>query len=126
YDDGCIRQPPTSMILWLDADDGASLQGANAKISSWSDKRGGTTATFNAPTEASRPLWMVGGLNGRSVLRFDGTDDHLVSTFPQAFNVLEDTAAYTIFVVGFAKGSAQALLSGTHNNLHGLLLQSEG
>ena len=61
--------------LWLDATQITGLSDG-ATVASWPDKSGnGYNATQE--TGANKPLYKTNVLNGKPVLRFDGTDDYL-------------------------------------------------
>lgn len=69
-------------VLWLEPSIENVVLRDNQYVSQWTDKSGlGNHAT--QVTEASQPLYVTNGLNNRSVLRFDGSDDSfaLGSTF---------------------------------------------
>jgi hypothetical protein len=63
-----------SLELWLDADALALADGAS--VSTWTD-RSGHARHATQGTAGSRPIFKTGIVNGRAVVRFDGTDDHL-------------------------------------------------
>ena len=79
-----------NLVFWADADDldgdgvseGALESGlSGALVTTWVDKapdRGVNTATQG--TLVNQPLLVLGALNGRPVVRFDGGDDFLQST----------------------------------------------
>ena len=95
---------PTSIsgcVLWLDGADSSStgmvLNGSFVAV--WRDKSGNSNnASANGTT---RPVLTPNGLNGKSVVTFDGVDDALQITANAAFN----TNALTYFVV-FKQDSA--------------------
>jgi len=78
-----------NLVFWVDADDldgdgvaeGALESGlSGGLVTTWVDKapdRGVNTTTQG--TLANQPLFVLGGLNGRPVVRFDGLDDYLQS-----------------------------------------------
>jgi len=67
--------------LWLDAADASTITESGGVVSQWDDKSGnGKHATQSIAQ--SRPLLTGDGLNGRSVITFDGNDDFFsVSSF---------------------------------------------
>ena len=88
-------------VLWLKADKGIHLSGST--IYQWDDQSGhGYNAT--QITEANQPLLVNGVLNGKYVLRFDGSNDFL--TLGNVLNT--GTESMTIFVV--ANNASGALL----------------
>jgi hypothetical protein len=63
-------------ILWLAADDIVGLSDGDP-VSTWADGSGaGRDATGSG---GSRPTYQTGELNGRPVVRFDGTDDEMAT-----------------------------------------------
>jgi hypothetical protein len=77
--------------LWLDADDVSTITVATG-VSEWRDKSGnGRNATQS--TAANQPAYTIGGLNGRNILTFDGTNDHLLHSFNAS------PAPHSVFVV---------------------------
>ena len=69
----------SGLRLWLDASLAASLPGAAADgdpIASWVDQSD-TGLTFAQGTGANQPILKLGLLNGRNVVRFDGSNDSL-------------------------------------------------
>ncbi|HRQ61303.1 MAG TPA: hypothetical protein PLO23_07335, partial [Alphaproteobacteria bacterium] len=91
-------------VLWLDADDTATVldaEGDNAasggafsgSVQTWQDKSGsGFHVTANAA--ANRPTYTTNALNGNNVLTFDGGSDWLRNT-----GAVIGGDDYTMFVV---------------------------
>jgi hypothetical protein len=74
-------------VGWWDASDAASITQSGGLVSQWNDKSGNNRhATASG---GARPTLTAGGLNGRSVVTFDGTDDQMLisSGFLQVPNV---------------------------------------
>lgn len=72
--------PTTGLVLWLDADDGASLNlDSQQRVRQWNDKSG---ESHHATVDdgASPPQRMAKALNGRSVVRFSGASGFLGKT----------------------------------------------
>ena len=66
----------SSLALWLDADDFSTITLNGSTVSQWSDKSGnGRHASQVNPQ--NQPTYTASGLNGKSVLTFDGSDDWL-------------------------------------------------
>ena len=64
-------------VLWLSADRNITLNGNNVSV--WGDRSGnGYDASQSTP--ANQPLYVPNALNGKPVLRFDGTNDSLISS----------------------------------------------
>lgn len=90
-----------SPALWLDASDantlfdavsGGSLVAANGTIARWQDKSGNARHVTQS-TLGFRPTRRTSIQNGRDVVRFDVSDDHLISS-----NV-SSPSAFTFFAV---------------------------
>ena len=68
----------SDLVLWLDADDGATITdtGSDGDVDQWSDKSGqGNHASET--TSGSQPSIDAGGINGRTAIGFDGSNDGL-------------------------------------------------
>jgi hypothetical protein len=80
-------------VGWWDASDASSITESSGVISQWSDKSGlGNHATASG---TAQPTLTAGGLNGRSVVTFDGTANAMTVSANAAFN----TANLTYFIV---------------------------
>jgi len=78
--------------LWLDA--GQGITQAGGYVSQWDDMSGNSRHASQA-TGAKQPAYVSSGLNGRPVLRFDGTNDCMsVSSLPITSSGI--TALYVI------------------------------
>jgi len=88
----------SGLKLWLDADDASTITESTG-VSAWADKSGqGNNATQG--TGASQPSLQAAALNGKSAVRFDGTDDRLsVSDSQGSFNYLHNGSQSHVFVV---------------------------
>lgn len=104
-----------SPALWLDASDIATLfqdrTGASAStpvasnadpVGTWKDKSGNARHLI-APSDAARPTYETGSLNGLSGLLFDGLNDVLQLTDASAIKALSN-----ITVIGVVKPTAAA------------------
>ena len=89
--------------LWLDGDDatsmfdatsGGSQVAAGGAVARWQDKSGNGRHGVQS-TSGNRPSLQVEVQNGRSVVRFDGSGDHLATT-------LADSSQQTFFIVSRA------------------------
>jgi len=65
--------------LWLDAYDSSTIIHTSDAVSQWLDKSGNSNHATQG-TGANQPTLVASGLNGKSVLSFDGTADHLISS----------------------------------------------
>ncbi len=65
-------------LLWLDAAEASTITLTSGAVSEWRDR--GTSARHAVQaTAAGRPTAPAAALNGRTVIRFDGTDDHVIA-----------------------------------------------
>ena len=105
-----ILQPTSFSGLtgWWDAADSATLfnatsggstVAADGGVARWEDKSG-NGRHFTQATSASRPLRKTGIRNGLDVVRFDGSDDSMVSSWLWQ-NIISATA-HTVFAVAVA------------------------
>ncbi|MFM5936712.1 MAG: hypothetical protein ACKOQ2_29240 [Dolichospermum sp.] len=67
-----------STALWLDAADSSTVTLNGGNVSQWDDKSGNGRNAAQA-TAANQPARTLNGLNGKTVLTFDGVNDFLVS-----------------------------------------------
>jgi len=68
----------SDLVLWLDADDGATITdtGSDGDVDQWSDKSGqGNHASET--TSGSQPAIVAAGINSRTAIGFDGSNDGL-------------------------------------------------
>jgi hypothetical protein len=65
-----------NLALWLDAADGTTITESGGFVSQWNDKSG-NGRNFAQATGANQPAFTANGLNGWSVITFDGTNDRL-------------------------------------------------
>jgi hypothetical protein len=82
----------TSLLLWLDASDAATITSSGGLVSTWADKSGGGN-NANQATGTKQPTTGSTTQNGKNVLAFDGTSDYMVSNCGVSANAL------TMFVV---------------------------
>lgn len=68
-----------NLSLWLDAADASTITLNASTISQWRDKSGNARHVAQA-TAVNQPTYNTTGLNGRSVLEFDGVNDVLLNT----------------------------------------------
>jgi len=75
---GTAPDSVSDLVMWLDADDGATITdtGSDGDVDLWSDKSGqGNHASET--TSGSQPSIDAGGINGRTAIGFDGSNDGL-------------------------------------------------
>lgn len=83
--------PPTStMSLWLRADAGVTTSGG--LVSSWADQSGNNNTAYMA-TASRRPSLASGALNGKPVIRFNGSQSLTLTSAVQP-------STFTVFVAG--------------------------
>ena len=66
--------PSSGLLLWFKSDAGITQSGG--KVSAWADQSANADNSTQA-TAASQPTIVENALNGKPVVRFDGTDDYL-------------------------------------------------
>lgn len=79
----------SSLALWLDAEDAASITLNGSTVSQWNDKSGNARHVAQA-TAASQPTYNLTGFNSKPALVFDGTNDNLfrdTQTLPDSGSV---------------------------------------
>lgn len=109
-------QPPAGMALWIKG--GTVLYDGSNYIYKAPDGSGGTNDATQA-TAINQPLRVAGALNGKDVIRFDGSSDFMTGTMIPNIN----TSSLDIFIVanGASKsGSAYDMLFGIGDYTNGL------
>ena len=71
--------PLSNLQLWLKADTGLLQGSTTTPVELWADQSGNGNNAGQANT-TQRPLWVAGALNGRPVVRFDGTSSYFSLT----------------------------------------------
>lgn len=94
---GVIKTPKqiSNCITWFDADDLSTIttESGGRNVRYWADKSSSNlTLTGGGLTLANEPLSVLGGLNGRNTMRFDG-NDYIYGSFPTSYT------EFTIFLV---------------------------
>lgn len=79
-------------------DDSSDVTAVSGSASQWSD-RSGNDLHFIQSAAASRPQILIGELNGRRVLRFDGANDSLINTSDAGRGVFSSTGYGWLFTV---------------------------
>lgn len=64
----------TSLAVWYDAEDTASITLNGSNVSQWADKSGNGKNAIQS-TASNQPEYLATGLNGKPTLNFDATDD---------------------------------------------------
>lgn len=79
--------PASSLALWLDAADTATISSDASSVIEWRDKSGNARHATQ-PTIANRPRYDVATINGRNTLSFTATLSHhlLVDSIASIFN----------------------------------------
>jgi hypothetical protein len=113
-----------SPALWLDASDastlfdatsGGSLVAADGAVARWEDKSGNSRHATQSGSTA-RPLRKTSIINGKDVLRFDGSNDWMESGTNATWNFLHNSTAAHVLVVAkcgtvFDPNAAYTLIS---------------
>ena len=109
---------PTSIAglkLWLSSDLGITKDGFD-KVSNWADQSiNGNDAT--QATASKKPLWVNNTLNGKPVIRFDGSDDFmsltsLISTARTIFLVIKHATGNQAYVPTLGGSSTYDFIGG--------------
>jgi len=95
--DGFIKTPKqiSGCITWFDADDLSTIttESSGRNVRYWADKStSNLVLTGGGLTLANEPLSVLGGLNGRNTMRFDG-NDYIYGSFPTSYT------EFTIFLI---------------------------
>ena len=107
---GLTSMPLTYLKLWLRADSEVRKAGTN-RVDRWWDQSG-VANHADQTTTAKRPLWVENAINGRPIVRFDGSDDQLaVLTLPGSndftiFSVVRTSIGHQIDTEGSNGGAA--------------------
>lgn len=85
----------SGLVLWLDAD---AIEGLNDgdPITTWEDQSGNNNDATQS-TGSAKPTYQTNELNGKPVVRLDGTDDYLDFGDPAALDF--GTNSFSIFIV---------------------------
>lgn len=102
----------TNLKVWLSADKGVDTTGGS--ISTWYDRSSnGLSATQT--TGANKPILQDGVLNGKPVVRFNGTTSYMM--MPNASEIGLTNSPYEMFIVTRTTSSAlQFVISGAGEN----------
>ena len=96
---GPTSLPLQNVELWLDADESTTVTHSSNAVSQWKDKSGKDNHTEQSAA-TSQPTLTASGLNGKPVIIFDGTSDHITSTD------LNITQSYSMFLVAKTNNNA--------------------
>jgi hypothetical protein len=93
--------PSSSLSLWLKADAGVTLSGAN--VTGWADQSGNGN---NATARTANSTLVSSVINGKPILRFDGTANLITNNFfAHNYNT-------PITIIAVSKASASTVFSG--------------
>lgn len=68
--------------IWANPDNSTmTLADSDTTVDQWASGWGGVSSTLTAPASNHRPGYSTGGVSGRPILTFDGTDDFLRGSF---------------------------------------------
>ena len=117
---GCELYTPssTNLVVWLDATAGTITMVGSTAVSNWRDRRGGVGTLQALASGTARPTRVSNGLNGRTVLRFDGNDNMVIDNFPGL-----KTADYTVFVVMKPTGASASNVLALRHSEFGAMYQ---
>ena len=83
--------------LWLDAADATTIS-IGTGVSQWNNK-GVLGGNFNQGTGGSQPAYITAGLNGKNILRFDGTKQLIGSLSAASYNYFHQDVRTDFFVI---------------------------
>ncbi|MGJ8677699.1 MAG: PQQ-dependent sugar dehydrogenase [Akkermansiaceae bacterium] len=69
----CASPPLSGLVMYLNASEGVTMDEAELQVIQWDDQSG----SGNSLISAGEPELIVGGLNGKNIIRMDGFDDSL-------------------------------------------------
>lgn len=99
----------SGLVLWLKADALALADGT--AVSSWTDSSGLSNHATQA-TGTKQPIFKTGILNGKAVLRFDASDDGLVT----ALAVASPFSVFTVYNCSTTSGQRRAIQGASPSN----------
>jgi hypothetical protein len=97
--------------LWVNAYDVANngtQQSNSSPINPWQSK--GSLLALNQGTGTNQPVYITSGINSKPVVRFDGTNDFLISN-STSLAVTSSFTFYVVFKLASAATTLQCLLS---------------
>ncbi len=103
-------------VVWLDASQSVFTTGStpavnNDPVSTWTDMADSNSVTQG--TAAAKPTYKTGIINGRPIVRFDGTDDLMAKTTPTGF---PSAAGMSQFIVGNTNKAATQVFASTRHS----------
>lgn len=87
--------------IWLDADDASTIMIATG-VSQWNDKSG-NGRHFSQASTTKQPSYQTAAINGRNVVRADGTNDGMQSAI--GLSLSQNVAGMTIFACRLTRSS---------------------
>ena len=93
-----------------DASTGGSVQSADSGlVARWEDRSGNNNHCTQSGADTIKPILRTAQVNGRKVVRFDGTDDRMIFS-----NI--DAQAYTVLIIGRKWGTTTDAFIATGNS----------
>lgn len=92
------NSPPTP-IWWFDANDSSTITTIDGKVSEWRSKVGSTTPAFQSNPNY-RPMYTIGGRNGRNTIDFNSQDRTYLRIGSWQLPSLPVSQPFTIIWVG--------------------------
>lgn len=86
---------PTRPAIWMDWD--SPVTNVSGAASAWADDKGSIGSSFIQANSLERPTILAGELNGKRVIRFNGTSQFLWSS--GARDIYRNTGAAWVFIV---------------------------
>lgn len=100
----------SGLVLWLKAYSITGLSDGDG-VATWTDASG-LGRNFTQATSGNRPLYKVNIQNGKAIVRFDGSNDYLIST---SINALTNKTVFAVVKSGDAN-SNYLFPMGNNNN----------
>ncbi len=97
--------PASNLKLWLDAADASTLwEQSNCTVAAtngndvgcWQDKSGNGNNAIQSTSASYKPHLNTSGINGKSILDFDGADDALIAAHSASLTINADLSMLTV------------------------------
>jgi hypothetical protein len=85
----------SDLAVWLDASDASTITLNGGNVSAWGDKSG-NGRNFTQGTALAQPLYATGAMNGRAVVRADGSNHFMERTAGTAMNAASLTFVFAV------------------------------
>jgi hypothetical protein len=108
---------PANLSLWLDGSDAGTLMVSGSSVSAWNDKSGvGNNVTQSTAADMPQLVAAASGINGRSVLSFNGTSQLLQTAGNFVSYVQPQVTIFLILKQGALAATYAFSMNGTDTN----------